>query len=111
MGAIDDTRKLLQDLVTPDLKALSVCVEALEKRVDSGFADLKQTISDVKQTIADVDVRAERRHTSGFADLKQMIGDTDVRAERRHTALLVALHLEERVKRLEERADPHEQRT
>ena len=88
MGAIDDT-KLLQDLVTPDLKALSVRVEALEKRVDSGFADLKQTISDVKQTIADVDARAERRHT----------------------ALLVALHLEERVKRLEERAAPHEQRT
>jgi len=82
MGTIDDTRKLLQDLVTPDLKALSVRVEALEKRVDSGFADLKQAI-----------------------------GDVDVRAERRHTSLLVALHLEERVKRLEERAAPHEQRT
>jgi hypothetical protein len=82
MGAIDDTRKLLQDLVTPDLKALSVRVDALEKRVDWGFADLKQTIADV-----------------------------DARAERRHTALLVALHLEERVKRLEERAAPHEQRT
>ncbi|HEY5177534.1 MAG TPA: hypothetical protein VII95_18405 [Terriglobales bacterium] len=99
MGTIDDTRKLLQDLVTPDLKALSVRVEALEKRVDSGFADLKQAIGDV-------DVRAERRHTSGFADLKQAIGDVDVRAERRHTSLLVALHLEERVKRLEERAAP-----
>ncbi len=104
MGAIDDIRKLLQDLVTPDLKALSVRVEALEKRVDSGFADLKQTI-------ADVDSRAERRHTSGFSDLKQTIADMDARAERRHTALLVALHLEERVKRLEERAAPHEQRT
>jgi hypothetical protein len=89
MGAIDDTRKLLQDLVTPDLKALSVRVEALEKRVDSGFSDLRLTITDVKQTIADVDARAERRHT----------------------ALLVALHLEERAKRLEERAAPHEQRT
>ena len=111
MGAIDDIRKLLQDLVTPDLKALSVRVEALEKRVDSGFADLKQTISDVRQTIADVDSRAERRHTSGFSDLKQTIADVDARAERRHTALLVALHLEERVKRLEERAAPHEQRT
>ncbi len=82
MGAIDDTRKLLQDLVTPDLRALSVRVDALEKRVDSGFSDLKQTIADV-----------------------------DARAERRHTALLIALHLEERVKRLEERTSPHEQRT
>ena len=82
MGVIDDTRKLLQDIVTPDLKALAARVEALEKRVDSGFADLKQAIADV-----------------------------DARAERRHTALLVALHLEERVKRLEERTAPHEQRT
>ncbi len=82
MGAIDDIRKLLQDLVTPDLKALGVRVEALERKVDSGFADVKQTVADV-----------------------------DARAERRHTALLVALHLEERVKRLEERATPHEQRT
>ena len=89
MGVIDDTRKLLQDIVTPDLKALGARVEALEKRVDSGFADVKERLADLKQTIGDVDARAERRHTS----------------------LLVALHLEERVKRLEERAVPHEQRT
>jgi hypothetical protein len=34
MSAIDDVRKLLQDLVTPDLKALEVRVSALEKKVD-----------------------------------------------------------------------------
>jgi hypothetical protein len=111
VGTIDDIRKLLQDLVTPDLKALSVRVEALEKRVDTGFADVKEKFADVTQTIADVDARAEHRHTSGFSDLKQIIADVDSRAERRHTALLIALHLEERVKRLEERAAPHEQRT
>lgn len=82
------------------MKALIARVEALEKRVDSGFAD-------VKQTITEVDTRAERR----LADVKQTIANVDGRAERRHTALLVALHLEERVKRLEERATPHEQRT
>jgi hypothetical protein len=82
MGMIDDTRKLLQDLVTPDLRALSERVEALEKRVDLGFSDLKQTMTDM-----------------------------DRRSERRHTDLLVALHLEEPVKRLEERTAPREQRT
>jgi hypothetical protein len=68
---IDDTHKLLQDIVTPDLKALTTRVEALEKRVDLGFSDVK----------------------------------------RRHTGLLVALPLEERVKRLEERTAHREQRT
>jgi len=89
MGAVEDVRKLLQDLVTPDLRALAVRVEALEKKIDTGFAEVKETISEMKQSIA----------------------TSDDRAERRHTALLVTLHLEERVKRLEERAAPHEQRT
>ncbi len=79
---IDNTRKLLQDLVTPDLRALSARVEPVEKRVDLGFSDLTQTMADM-----------------------------DRRSERRHTDLLVALHPEERVKRLEERTAPREQRT
>ena len=34
MSAIDDIRKLLQDIVSPDLKALDARVTALDKKVD-----------------------------------------------------------------------------
>jgi hypothetical protein len=98
MSVIDDFRQLLQDLVTPEFRALSVRVDALEKKVDTGFIALEKKV-DAGFTKADV-------------DLKQAMADTEARAERRHTALIIALQLEERVKRLEQdRIASHEQRT
>jgi translation initiation factor 2 gamma subunit (eIF-2gamma) len=105
MSVIDDLGQLLQDLVTPEFRALSVRVDALEKKVDTldrkvdtGFIALEKKV-DAGFTKADV-------------DLKQAMADTEARAERRHTALIIALQLEERVKRLEQdRIASHEQRT
>jgi hypothetical protein len=37
MSAIDDTRKLLQDFLAPELRELSGRVEALEKQMDARF--------------------------------------------------------------------------
>ena len=37
MGAIEDVRKVIQDLVAPDLKAIRVQLEELEKRIDQRF--------------------------------------------------------------------------
>lgn len=34
MGAIEDLRKVIQDLVTPELKDLAAKLEMLEKRMD-----------------------------------------------------------------------------
>jgi hypothetical protein len=39
MGVIEDVRKVIQDTVAPDLKALSVRVEELEKRIEQRFHD------------------------------------------------------------------------
>jgi hypothetical protein len=44
MSAVDDIRKLLQDLVTPDLKSLQVRVEALDAKMDAGFKTLDSKI-------------------------------------------------------------------
>jgi hypothetical protein len=37
MGAMEDTRKLLQDFLAPELRELSVRIEALEERMDTRF--------------------------------------------------------------------------
>jgi hypothetical protein len=37
MGAVEDARKLVQDLLAPELKALAVGVEALEAEVKLRF--------------------------------------------------------------------------
>ncbi|MGD0445616.1 MAG: hypothetical protein ABSA39_16905 [Edaphobacter sp.] len=34
MSAIDDTRKLLQDFLAPELRAITVRLDTLEKRID-----------------------------------------------------------------------------
>ena len=34
MGAVDDLRKLLQDLVTPEMRALAVKVEAVDEKLN-----------------------------------------------------------------------------
>ena len=38
MSIVDDTRKLLQDLIAPELRALQVQVSSLEKTTDARFA-------------------------------------------------------------------------
>ena len=105
MSVIDDLRQLLQDLVTPEFRALSVRVDALEKKFDVRVDALEKKVDAGF-------IALEKKTDAGRADLKQEMADTEARAERRHTALLIALQLEERVKRLEQdRITSHEQRT
>jgi len=46
MGVIEDVRKVIQDTVAPDLKALTVKVEELEKRIDSKFQAVEHRFDD-----------------------------------------------------------------
>ena len=112
MSVIDDLRQLLQDLVTPELRALSVRVDALENKVDAGFTTLENKIGALDKKVDTGFIALEKKTDTGLGDLKQAMADAEARAERRHTALIIALQLEERVKRLEQdRITSHEQRT
>jgi len=42
MSVIEDTRKLLQDFLAPELRELSARVDALEERMDSRFDTLEK---------------------------------------------------------------------
>jgi SMC interacting uncharacterized protein involved in chromosome segregation len=55
MGAIEDTRKVLQDFLAPELRAISTRLDALEKRFD------------------DSDRRAERRHDEVMVAIRQVM--------------------------------------
>ena len=44
MSFVDDTRKLLQDLVAPELRAVQVQVSSLEKTMEARFAALEKTV-------------------------------------------------------------------
>jgi len=47
MSTIDDIRKVLQDVVTPDLKAIEARLTALEARVDQNHSDQMAAIRQV----------------------------------------------------------------
>ena len=79
MGVIEDSRKLVQDFLAPELRAISVRVEALEKKVDEvdGRAEKRHVVALAK--IDDVERRAEKRH----AEVLGIIGDLERRTDKR----------------------------
>jgi len=55
MGAIEDTRKVLQDFLTPEIRSITSRLDALEKKVD------------------DNERRAEKRHAEVMSAIRQVI--------------------------------------
>ena len=78
MGAVEDVRKALQDVIAPDLKALQV-------EVKEGFASVERV--------------AAIRHELVLAELRTALAV----AESRHEAILKALDLDRRLERVEAR--------
>ena len=48
MGVVEDVRKLLQDLVTPQLRAISARMDALEKSVADLRAEMRDRFEHLK---------------------------------------------------------------
>jgi tetrahydromethanopterin S-methyltransferase subunit G len=85
MSVIEDTRKLLQDFLAPELKELSVRLDAIEKRIDERFAALDQRIDAESKS-------AERIAAERHSQLMQAI-----------TRLADYYELRERISRIEAR--------
>jgi hypothetical protein len=93
MSVIEDTRKIAQDFLTPELRAISGRLDALEQRY--GLLDRK---------IDDVDRRAEKRHEAVIQTV-----------EKRHDQVMSAIaglsdlmSIKERVARLESNETRHQ---
>ena len=78
MGAVEDVRKALQDVIAPDLKALQV-------EVKEGFATVERV--------------AAIRHELVLAGLRTALAV----AESRHEAIMKALDIDRRLDRIEAR--------
>ena len=61
MSVIEDTRKVMQDFLAPELRAISTRLDALEKRYE------------------DSDRRAERRHDEVLSAIARMSDITSIR--------------------------------
>jgi hypothetical protein len=79
MGNVEDLRKVLQDVIAPDIKALSARVDGLERRIDAFDKSVNLRFDTLAQTLA-----------------------------ANHAALLIALDLERRMVKIETRAKQEE---
>ena len=48
MGVVDDVHKLLQDLVTPEMREIAVKVEALDKGVETLRNDINEKFDNLR---------------------------------------------------------------
>ncbi len=51
MSALDDTRKLLQDMIAPDLKAIGVRLDTLEKKVEAVESNVNQRFEAAEKNV------------------------------------------------------------
>jgi hypothetical protein len=65
MGAIDDTRKVLQDFLAPEMREIKARLEALEKRMDERFDSVEK--------------QGQQRHDALLMSLNSLANDNEVR--------------------------------
>jgi cell division septum initiation protein DivIVA len=88
MIAVDDTRKLLQDLVAPDLKSIQTEIHALSERVNSLEKTMEQRFSasdkSMDQRFTAAEEIAKIRHELILANLSAVMQNlnTDARLMR-----------------------------
>lgn len=113
MSVIEDTRKMMQDFLAPELRQISARLDGLEKRLESSDRKIDQ-----------VDLRAEKRHVEANTKMDQVkqraekrhehlsarLDEADRKAERRHDEVMMALRsaadtsdIKVRLARVEER--------
>ncbi len=72
MSVIEDSRKVMQDFLAPELRGISARLDALEKRLDGVEKNLDKKIDDV-------DRRAEQRHDAVMMALTRLMDYNELR--------------------------------
>lgn len=76
MGTMEDLRKFLQDLITPDLKELKANLEALAQRMDDRFAAAENLAAERHNQVL-----VEIRRNQDIASLWQAVRNIQERLE------------------------------
>ena len=82
MGAVEDTRKILQDSLAPELREIKVRLDLLEKRVggiDRKIDRLDEKIDRLEAKLDALDRRSEQRHEVVMMALGRLVDYTEGR--------------------------------
>jgi capsule polysaccharide export protein KpsE/RkpR len=86
MGAIEDTRKVLQDFLAPEMRELKARLDALEKRMDERFNQVDERFKAGEQSadLRHAAVMAEFRGLSNYHELRERIAKLESSREAVH---------------------------
>jgi hypothetical protein len=96
MSVIEDTRKLLQDFLAPELRELSARVDALEERMHARFETLEKRVDTRFETLG---VRMDAR----FDASERLASERHAQTMQAITRLADVYELRERITRIEAR--------
>jgi uncharacterized protein YdeI (YjbR/CyaY-like superfamily) len=91
MSVIEDSRKLFQDMVAPDLKALGVRLDAVVARLDKLEGSQKESFAVTEKRMNDGFAAAERLADARYDKLQVMIELNEKVAAARHELLTTRL--------------------
>lgn len=100
MGNVEDVRKVIQDFVAPDLKALEARISALEREMKAGFEHSEKV--NLERF-----AHAEKMNQERFSQLEKQIATNQQTLlntmSSNQTTIMNYLEMEKRLTRLEER--------
>ena len=108
MSIIDDTRKVLQDVIAPDLKAINVRLDAVERVMNLRFEQVDKRFEQIDKRFEQIDKRMDERFAQNenltLAKFDQVLARIEVLTgvvTANHQAEMRAMDLDRRMERLE----------
>jgi hypothetical protein len=95
MGAIEDIRKVMQDFLAPELRAMDQRLQAIERRLDELNKWMVANLSEFRTDVRERFEKADQRQ-------REMFDKAEQETKTLYQELVVNLSLEARMKRLEE---------
>ncbi len=108
MSLIDDTRKVLQDVVAPDLKAINVRLDAVERVMNLRFEQVDERFEQIGKRFEQMDRRIDERFAQSekltLAKFDQVLARIELLTNvvsANHQAEMKAMDLDRRMERIE----------
>ena len=101
MSLIDDTRKVLQDVIAPDLKAINVRLDAVERVMNLRFEQIDKRFEQMEKRIDEQFAQNEKLTMAKFDQLLARIELLTSVVSANHESEMRAMDLTRRMERIE----------
>ena len=103
MGVIEDVRKVIQDLVTPDLKALAARQDSSEENTTLRFAALSEKMDSRFSTLSE---KTDAKFAALIEKMDSRFNALSAKIDANHVTVIHSLNIDKRLEALERDRQP-----